>query len=174
MPTFTQRPVHHLAESRGRATLWSRPRLHAWVAGRVKMDTFPTESRGPSRPSLSASCANRLGPRAHSGERSVPTALPNGVRVGTAVHSDVSPPLRDIQPRPPIPACSAQAGYTFVPTGGGWDEYRVQMAITWCCTATWLRPRRCRNPGELGRPYMVDRMNVRWQQPGNHFRETAL
>lgn len=133
---------------------------YSWIAGRVKMDNFPGESRGPSRPSYPPRVLIASGLAPNVVADPMPTPLPNGVIVGHATHSDVSPPLRDIQPRPPIPACSAQAGYTFVPMGRGWDPSRVKDGDYVVLHGHLASPSEVPNPGELGRAYVVDRMEI--------------
>lgn len=51
----------------------------------------------------------------------------SGPFVGTAVHNDTSPPLRDITPQTgPQEQATPQPGTMFAPNGGAWDESNVK------------------------------------------------
>jgi hypothetical protein len=76
------------------------------------------------------------------------------------VHSDVSPPLRDIKPRPAIPECSPQAGYTFVPTGPGWDPTNLKDGDYVRLTGHLAAPREVQPMGDQGRLYVVDKVEI--------------
>ncbi len=133
---------------------------YSWIAGRIDLGNPPAGSRAVDRPTLPPRVftASNLDPVVPPAP--MPTPLPNGAIVGTASHSDTSPPLRDIQPRPPIAECSPQAGYIFMPTGRGWDPSKVRDGQYVILYGHLAAPGEVAPMGDQGRVYVVDRMQV--------------
>ena len=74
------------------------------------------------------------------------------------VHSDTSPPLRDITPAPPSSASTPAEGDSFVPGGQGWDSSTVKDGDY---VVLFGHPAGPGEPSEMcpgGRAYIVDRM----------------
>jgi hypothetical protein len=85
-----------------------------------------------------------------------PQGVQTGVTVGTAVHSDTSPPLRDITPQTG-PQATQPPGSRFVASGDGWDESKVKDGDY---VVLFGRPARQGEPTEIcpgGTAYVVDR-----------------
>jgi hypothetical protein len=88
------------------------------------------------------------------------SGTPGGVRVGTAVAGDTSPPLRDITPAPPPAIETPTEGDSFVPGGNGWDPSKVKDGDY---VVVFGHPAGSGEPREIcpgGHAYIVDRMQL--------------
>jgi hypothetical protein len=78
--------------------------------------------------------------------------------VGTAVHSDTSPPLRDITPVVGPPTTPQPIGDSFVPNGPGWDEGKVKDGDYVVLLGRVAGPGDAYEMCPGGTPYIVDRV----------------
>ena len=138
---------------------------YSWVAGTIQDVSLPAGRGGPApmRPSFPPSLHSGPGPIfAPPPPESMPTTYPNGVTVGRATRGDTSPPLSSITPIPPIPACSAMAADTFIPTGPVWDREKSRLTDGDYIVLIGhiAGPNDGALLGDRGRPYMVDRVII--------------
>ena len=87
-------------------------------------------------------------------------ASPGVPVVGTAVHSDTSPPLRDITPVVGPPTTPQPIGDSFVPNGPGWDDSRVKDGDYVVLFGRVAGPGDAYEMCPGGTPYIVDRIQA--------------